>query len=188
MRRRSPSVLAALALVLALAACGGSGDATQGSVRDQVSGRLQSRDVDPITDDAEADEIGDCVAQAMFADESFSPDDRNDAARAVDGDAPDAELVAKVEALLDECGALPRSDEEREAEEQADPCTTAFEDVGDPIDAAPSDYVATLTACETVDDWAAAAAEFDAQLDLDDPEAAVANLCERAEETEGLCG
>lgn len=100
----------ALALVLGLGACTGSGDATQGSVRDDVREALVERTEDqggPL-DGEIAGRVADCVARGMFESGDFSPDERNEATKADDGDAPDDELVAKVTDLVERC-----EDEER---------------------------------------------------------------------------
>ena len=99
--RRAPAPAAAVALALFLAACG-SQDATQGSVRDDVKEALLDRPDNELSD-AEAGEAADCVSRGMFESGDFSPDERGDVTRAVDGDDPDPDLVAKVQALLDGC-------------------------------------------------------------------------------------
>lgn len=95
----------ALALVVGLGACTGSGDATQGSVRDDVREALVERDEEhggPL-DGEVAGEAADCVARGMFESGDFSPEERNDATKADDGEAPDDELVAKVTNLVKTC-------------------------------------------------------------------------------------
>jgi hypothetical protein len=100
--RRAPAALAAaVALPLLLAACG-SQDATQGSVRDDVKEALLDRPGNELSEE-QAAEAADCVARGMFESGDFSPEDRNEVTRADDGDEPNPDLVAKVQALLDEC-------------------------------------------------------------------------------------
>ena len=99
--RRAPALVAAAALPLLLTACGNQ-DATQGSVRDDVKEALLDRPDNELSD-GQAGEAADCVARGMFESGDFSSDERNDATRAVDGDDPDPDLVAKVQALLDGC-------------------------------------------------------------------------------------
>lgn len=98
--RRAPLTAFAVALPLALAACG-SAEATRGSVRDAVRDALADRS-DPITGEAATD-IAECVADGLFDPDRFSKDERNEATSAADGEDPDPELAAKVEALVDEC-------------------------------------------------------------------------------------
>jgi hypothetical protein len=97
--RRAAAAAAPLALLL-LAACGSS-EATQGSVRDDVRETLLERPDNELTGE-EAGAVAECVASGMFEGD-FSPDERNDATRASDGDQPNAELAAKVQALVDGC-------------------------------------------------------------------------------------
>lgn len=95
----------ALVLVVGLGACTGSGDATQGSVRDDVREALVERSEDeggPL-DGEVAGRVADCVARGMFESGDFSPDERNDATKADDGEAPDDALVAKVTELVENC-------------------------------------------------------------------------------------
>ena len=98
--RRAP-VAALLALALLLAACGNR-EATQGSVRDDVKNALLDRPGNELSEE-QAAEAADCVSRGMFESSDFTPDERNEATRAVDGDDPDPDLVEKVQALLDEC-------------------------------------------------------------------------------------
>ena len=109
MRRPRRAVLVAAPFALFLAACG-SQDATQGSVRDDVRDALLEREGNELSE-AEAVDVGDCVSRAMFESGEFSKEDRNDATRAVDGDAPDPELVARVQALVEGCLDDPDPDE-----------------------------------------------------------------------------
>lgn len=105
MHRTLPLIPVALALALVLGACTGSGDATQGSVRDDVREALVERSEDeggPL-DGEVAGRVADCVARGMFESGNFSPDERNDAAKADDGEAPDDELVTKVIELVESC-------------------------------------------------------------------------------------
>jgi hypothetical protein len=108
MTRPTRLLLAALPLTFALGACGGGGDATQGSVRDQVKGTLletrnEDDDADNNLTDEEAGAIADCVARALFESGEFSRDERNEAASAADGEDPDPDLVAKVQRVIDDC-------------------------------------------------------------------------------------
>jgi hypothetical protein len=105
--RRRRVVLAAVAPFVLLAGCG-SGEVTQTSVRDDVRDALLERP-DPSYTPEEVPVIAECVSRTMFESGSFSADERNDAARASDGDEPDTELVAKVEDLMDGCIAEARS-------------------------------------------------------------------------------
>lgn len=109
MRRLRRAPLAAVvpfAIALSLTACTGSGDATQGSVQDDVLEALRadaSRD-NPRLDvpEGDADDVAECVADTMF-EGGFSPEERNEITRANDGDEADAELVTKVQELVDGC-------------------------------------------------------------------------------------
>jgi hypothetical protein len=95
---------AAAAAALVLGACGGAGDATQSDVADQVSTQLIEDGYDGRTfDQDQADEAGDCVASTMFESDDFTKDERNEVARATNGDPPDQELVDKVQDLVDGC-------------------------------------------------------------------------------------
>lgn len=100
MPRHPRALLAAGAFAVLLAACG-SQDATQGSVRDDVKSTLL-RTQEGISDE-EAGVVADCVARGLFESGDFSPEERNDATSADDGDDPDPDLAAKVEALFDRC-------------------------------------------------------------------------------------
>lgn len=105
MRRPRRALLAAAPLALVLTACG-SGEATQGSVQDDVLEALRddAASENPRFDlgEGEAEDVADCVADSMF-EGGFTPDERNDVTRANDGDEPDPELVAKVQDLVDGC-------------------------------------------------------------------------------------
>ena len=114
MRRPRRAVLAAVPFALLLAACG-SQEATQGSVRDDVRDALLAREDNELTE-GEATEVGACVARAMFEGD-FSKEDRNDATRAVDGDAPDPELVARVEVVVEGCLDAPAPEEPQSSTE-----------------------------------------------------------------------
>ena len=103
MSRLPRAVLAACAFALLLTSCG-SQDATQGSVRDDVKATLL-RDTERGLSDEEAGVIADCVARGLFESGEFSPEERNDATSADDGDDPDPDLAAKVEALFERCEA-----------------------------------------------------------------------------------
>jgi hypothetical protein len=102
---------AALAVVAALAivGCGGGGDATQSDVQNKVEDTLNEDGYttpDGVTytfDEEEATAGADCVSQTMFESDDFTPEERNDVARATNGDEPDPELVAKVEVLVGDC-------------------------------------------------------------------------------------
>lgn len=101
MPRPRRAAVAALLAAVTLGACTGSGDATQGSVRDDVRETLLERDEDrPAPETASA--IADCVARGLFEGD-FTKEERNEAARAVDGDEPDDELVRRVQALVGGC-------------------------------------------------------------------------------------
>ena len=101
MPRPRRALLAACGLALLLTACAG-GDATQGSVRDDVKeGLLANAELD--LSDEEAGEAADCVSRGMFESGDFSKEERNDATRAADGDDPDVALVEKVQSLVDGC-------------------------------------------------------------------------------------
>jgi hypothetical protein len=102
---RPRRALLAAALVFLLAACGG-GAATQGSVRDDVKDALLEQDGNELSE-AEATAVGDCVARGVFESGEFDKDERDDVTRADDGDEPDPDLVAKLEALIDGCRADP---------------------------------------------------------------------------------
>ncbi len=109
MPRPLRSIAVALPLFALLAGCGGSGDASQGSVRDDVRDALLERAADPEGDfDISEEDAGiaaDCVSRGMFetGELEFTPDERNDVTRAVDGDEPSQALVDKLNALLASC-------------------------------------------------------------------------------------
>ena len=109
---RPRSALAVLALAaIGVAGCGGSKDASQGDVQNEVAERLSedgyvaSAGAEPIDVDVEdAEAIGSCVSRTMFeSTDEFTKDERNAAARASDGDEPDPDLVLKVEELVNDC-------------------------------------------------------------------------------------
>lgn len=102
MHRPTRTALLALALVALLAGCG-SQKASQGSVRDQVKEALLASPAHTELSDEEAGAAADCVARGMFESGDFTPDERDAATSAVDGDAPDPDLVTKVEDLVDRC-------------------------------------------------------------------------------------
>jgi hypothetical protein len=100
MRRSRRGLLAAVSLLLLAAACG-SGEATQESVRNDVTEDLLARPDNELTEE-QASDVGDCVAQGMFAGD-FTPEERDAATSQSDAEVPDEELAAKVQALLDDC-------------------------------------------------------------------------------------
>lgn len=109
---RPRSLLAGLALAaIAVAGCGGQGDASQEDVSNDVSDRLQEdgyvaapgEEAVEVSEE-QADAVGSCVARTMFEDtERWSKDERNAATRTNDGDDPDPDLVVKVEELVNDC-------------------------------------------------------------------------------------
>ena len=101
MTRTFRTLAFAVPVAALLAGCG-SREATQGSVRDDVKDALLERS-DLDLNEEQAGEAADCVARGMFESDEFSKDERNDATSAVDGDAPNPELVQKVQALFEEC-------------------------------------------------------------------------------------
>jgi hypothetical protein len=101
MPRPRRALLAAGSLALLLTACAG-GDATQGSVSEDVKEALLRREGNELSAE-QADVVADCVSRGMFESEDFSKEERNDATRAADGDDADEALVQKVEALVDGC-------------------------------------------------------------------------------------
>lgn len=112
MTTRYRTAFAGLAFAAVTAAgCGGSRDATQGAVQDDVANRLAEvgyvaeRGAEPIeVDENDAEDIGTCVARTMFENtDDFTPEERNAATSANDGDEPDPDLVAKIEALVQRC-------------------------------------------------------------------------------------
>lgn len=126
---RPRSALVALAFAaIGVAGCGGSKDATEGSVRDKVEERLledgyvADRDADPVEVSAEdAEAIAGCVARTMFeSTDEFTKEERNAAARSSDGDEPDPDLVLKVEALVDDCYAQVVDGEGEDASDEAE--------------------------------------------------------------------
>jgi hypothetical protein len=100
MPRHHRAVAAVALATLSLGACATGGDASQGSVRDDVRETLLERADAPAPDIAA--DIADCVARGMFEGD-FSEEERNDAGRAADGDDPDPELVERVQALFADC-------------------------------------------------------------------------------------
>jgi len=106
---RTRIVLAGCAAALVLAGCGGQGDATQDKVRDRVESILiedglvtaDGQQVDFT--EAEALDMATCVATSMFGSDAFTREERNRVARSADGSEPDPELVAQVQALVDDC-------------------------------------------------------------------------------------
>ena len=104
MTRTRLAMAAAVVAAAALAGCGGSGDATQSDVRDTVEETLREDGFDGRTFDQEqAADGAECVSSEMFASDEFTKDERNEVARATNGDPPSDELVAKVEVLVEGC-------------------------------------------------------------------------------------
>ena len=113
MRARRPASLA-LALLLggsALAACGGGGDVTRDSLRDDIAGWLtdpgdEGSSPDPLSE-SDADIVATCVANAVFddsVDDPFTRDERNDIASAdSDGEEADPDLADRFVSILDDC-------------------------------------------------------------------------------------
>jgi hypothetical protein len=109
---RSRSAFAGLVLAaVTVVGCGGTRDATEGDVREDVANRLAedgfvaSPGAEPVeVDENDAEDIGSCVARALFENtDEFSRDERNAATSSNDGDEPDPDLVAKIEAKVTEC-------------------------------------------------------------------------------------
>lgn len=109
-RTRLVVVILAATAAAGAAGCGGSGDATQEKIEDKVLSQIEEDGF--LFDDRfdglelseeDAENGAECVANRMFESDAFTKDERNDVARATNGDPPDADLVAKVVALVDEC-------------------------------------------------------------------------------------
>ena len=105
---RSRTALLVTAAAALLAGCAG-GDATQDSVQSDVEEILTE---DGYTDPGgerlelsaeEADAAASCVARTMFESDEFTKDERNDIARASDGDRPNDELSSRVVDLVHGC-------------------------------------------------------------------------------------
>lgn len=109
---RPRTALVALALAaIGVAGCGGGKDASQSDVQGDVEDRLledgyvSAEGAEPIDVSAEdAAAVGNCVARTMFeSTDEFTREERNAATRSSDGDAPDPDLVLKVEGLVNDC-------------------------------------------------------------------------------------
>jgi hypothetical protein len=109
MTRTRLAAAVAAAAVLVLSGCGGQGDASQSDVRNSVRDTLNEEgytDPDGTTftfDADEADEGAECVSAAIFESDDITPDQRNDIARATNGDDPDPEVVALTETIVADC-------------------------------------------------------------------------------------
>ena len=112
MTTRSRTAFAGLALAaVTVVGCGGSKDATEGEVRNDVTNRLTEVGYvpgpgdEPIeVEENDAEDVGGCVARSMFEDtDQFSREERNAATSSNDGDEPDPDLVAKIEDLVRSC-------------------------------------------------------------------------------------
>jgi hypothetical protein len=102
-RSRTALVAGAVALLL-LAGCGGGGDASQEDVQNEVTDILVEDGYEGQTfDEAEAEDVAECIAQTMFESEEFTPEERNEIVRASDATPPDEDLVERVVALVDGC-------------------------------------------------------------------------------------
>jgi hypothetical protein len=103
-RIRTRLAVAAAVAAVVLGACGGGGDATQSDVQDTVEDILLEDGFDGRTFDEEDAQAGaECVATTMFESDDFTKDERNEVARATNGDPPSDELVAKTEDLIGGC-------------------------------------------------------------------------------------
>jgi hypothetical protein len=108
MIRSRSALLATVASAALLAGCG-TGDASQDGVHSDVEEILtEDGYVDPAGERVdlsaeEADEAASCVARALFESDGFTKDERNDIARASDGDPPSEELAADVVELVNGC-------------------------------------------------------------------------------------
>jgi hypothetical protein len=141
---RPRTALVALALAaIGVAGCGGGKDASQSDVQGDVEDRLLEdgyvsgvegeEPIDVSAEDAAA--IGNCVARTMFeSTDEFTREERNAATRSSDGDAPDPDLVLKVEALVNDCydevvdgGGGSGDDEDGGEDQTADEETTTTE-------------------------------------------------------------
>jgi hypothetical protein len=101
---RSRTLLVAGAALLVLAGCGGSGEASQGDVEDEVTQILLRDGYQGQTfDQAEAEDAAECVAQEMFESDDFTPEERNEIVSASDAEPPPDDLVDRVVALVDGC-------------------------------------------------------------------------------------
>ena len=97
--------------MLLLGACvGGSGDASQDDVRDDVEdhlvedGYIASPGAAPVELTAtQAAAAASCVSTGLVTPDDFTPDERNDVANSGDGTPPDPELTARFQALVDGC-------------------------------------------------------------------------------------
>ena len=99
---RLPRALVALvACAVLLVACGNQA-ATEGSVRNDVRASLLRNENLDLTEE-EATAVGDCVSREIFQSGDFSKEERDEATSADDGDDPDPDLAAKVQAVVDGC-------------------------------------------------------------------------------------
>lgn len=94
----------AVAAALLLAACGGSGGASQDDVQDDVEQSLIDDGYDGAElTESQAESAAQCIASGLFTPEEFTEDERNEVTSAGDGSEPDPELSARFEALVDGC-------------------------------------------------------------------------------------
>ena len=107
---RLPRLAAVLAAGLLLGACGGSSDASQDDVQRDVeeqlaeNGYIAGPDAEPVEmTEGQAAAAAQCVSAGLFDPDAFTPDERNDVAKAGDGTPPDPDLAARFQALVDSC-------------------------------------------------------------------------------------
>ena len=115
MPRPRRAIAAALLAAVSLGACTGGGDASQGSVRDDVRSALLAAG----ESQAVAGDVADCVARGLFEGD-FTKEERNEVARSVDSDVPSAALQGRVEDLFDDCRAEAASGESQTSDDAAD--------------------------------------------------------------------
>lgn len=102
--------MAALAVGLLLAACGGGGSSAnqtdvQNDVKDTLAedGYIAGPDAEPVElTEAQATDAGECVGAGLFSDD-FTEDERDDVVDPGDGTPPDEDLANRFQALLDDC-------------------------------------------------------------------------------------
>ncbi len=100
LRSRFAPALAGVALCSLLAAgCGQGGVPSQSATVEDVHDELVAQGVP----EAGATEVANCVADGLFESGDFTEEERDATLRATDGDPPDPDLTAKVEALVNGC-------------------------------------------------------------------------------------
>lgn len=97
--RFAPALAGVVLCSLLVAGCGGGGVPSQSETVEDVHDELVAQGVP----DAGATEVANCVADGLFESGDFTEEERDAVLRATDGDPPDPDLAAEVEALVNGC-------------------------------------------------------------------------------------